>query len=272
MLVVSVDLPDINEKLSRDSRRHLDTDRLQAEIASALQATGKVRVLPFRQREVSDQEALGTASDSVPDGAEEAMDDGNGVVQYRVVSEVRQFRLDRSIKPLPNFSSKYRARDSGQLRLSIEIIDARSGRTLALLDLSDQFTQTPQIVYEFSDAPDGKHFAGMARNVATQLADRFMSAALPIKVVKRTRSSQVIINRGDEDGMRAGAILEVFSVGEKLVDPDTGLSLGATEEYVGTLEIVRVDPRVAYAVVVSEVDPRDGSIKAGDIVRHRRRR
>jgi len=51
---------------------------------------------------------------------------------------------------------------------------------------------------------------------------------------------------------------EVYSVGEELIDPDTGESLGAIEERLGMIEIVRVKPKYA------EAEPR-GNLKINDL-------
>ncbi len=48
----------------------------------------------------------------------------------------------------------------------------------------------------------------------------------------------VIINAGKEGGVKAGDAFVVVRVGEELIDPDTGESLGATEEEVGVIEVV----------------------------------
>ena len=76
-----------------------------------------------------------------------------------------------------------------------------------------------------------------------------------------------IINRGKDGGVRMGEKLDVFFAGEELIDPDTGKSLGASEELSGTVEVVRINPKVTYAKIVSEVDPVNGPINTGDIVR-----
>jgi hypothetical protein len=53
----------------------------------------------------------------------------------------------------------------------------------------------------------------------------------------------------------------------ELFDPDTGESLGSGEELVGTIEIVRINPKASYGKILSEEDPEYGPIGVGDIVR-----
>jgi hypothetical protein len=54
----------------------------------------------------------------------------------------------------------------------------------------------------------------------------------------------------------------VYSEGEALIDPDTGISLGSTEEMVGAIEIAEVKEKFSIAYPVS-----GGGFKRGDSVR-----
>ncbi|HOC24835.1 MAG TPA: hypothetical protein PKJ13_05960, partial [bacterium] len=56
------------------------------------------------------------------------------------------------------------------------------------------------------------------------------------KVIKADES--VYINAGAASGLVQGQQLLVFRPGEELIDPDSGLSLGAEESQVGVIEVV----------------------------------
>ncbi|HWK71824.1 MAG TPA: CsgG/HfaB family protein [Burkholderiaceae bacterium] len=70
----------------------------------------------------------------------------------------------------------------------------------------------------------------------------------PPKVVG-VHNGKVIINRGAGIAA-AGQTYDIYSVGEELVDPDTGETLGATEENIATIRIVDVKPKLAYGEIV----------------------
>ncbi len=70
--------------------------------------------------------------------------------------------------------------------------------------------------------------------------------------VVTVRDGQVYVNAGAEAGIQVGDVLEVFRVGEELVDPDTGLTLGQIEEKLGRLEITSVQERFSVARPLSE--------------------
>jgi curli biogenesis system outer membrane secretion channel CsgG len=64
--------------------------------------------------------------------------------------------------------------------------------------------------------------------------------------------------------VKSGDEVMVFSKGEALIDPDTGISLGAIEEEVGTIKILQATDKFSIAKAVS-VDVKQ--LKSGDIVR-----
>ena len=47
----------------------------------------------------------------------------------------------------------------------------------------------------------------------------------------------IYINAGSEGGIQVGDEFDVFRAGEELIDPDTGLALGAVETKVGTIKV-----------------------------------
>ena len=80
--------------------------------------------------------------------------------------------------------------------------------------------------------------------------------------VVTAKGGKVYINAGSNMNMTAGMVLDVSRPGEELVDPDTGLSLGATESHVGRLKITQVQEKFSIA------EPVEGSgFQKGDIVR-----
>ena len=49
--------------------------------------------------------------------------------------------------------------------------------------------------------------------------------------------------------MKKGAIYAVYSVGEKIIDPYTGESLGAEESQIATLKITEVKPKYSVGTL-----------------------
>jgi len=264
---VAVKEPKVGEKVSESVQRYLNIERLWAELEASFRATRKLRVLSRDQEVIADirEEQQFAQSDLAKGDAAATGELSNA--NYLILPKVQDFKFYRSVKPLPNFDSKYTRQDSGLLQLTAQMVNTTTGQVETNFDLSAKFATSSQIVNTKAGAPDSTHFTAMAKDVAAQLADQFVAAVFPMKVVQRTRANQIIINRGADGGIAMGEVLEVFFAGEELIDPDTGKSLGSSEEYVGKVEVVRINPKVTYAKIVEELDAQISPIGVGDIVR-----
>jgi len=79
--------------------------------------------------------------------------------------------------------------------------------------------------------------------------------------VIKVEGNMVWINLGSGSGIKAGDEFEVFRKGEELIDPDSGQSLGAEEEKVGTIVVSEVKDKYSIATIKS------GSILAKDYLK-----
>jgi hypothetical protein len=79
--------------------------------------------------------------------------------------------------------------------------------------------------------------------------------------VIKVSGNQVWINLGANTGIQAGDSFDVIRKGEELIDPDTGLSLGAVEEKVGSVVVTQVQEKFSIATIQS------GSVQANDYLK-----
>ncbi len=89
------------------------------------------------------------------------------------------------------------------------------------------------------------------------LKDRAWSGA-----VMKIARGQVYVNAGSDKGIQMGMKLTALSKGEELIDPTTGLSLGADTEVIGSLVVTAVKDRYSIASIVQGC----AGIKVGDRV------
>ena len=80
--------------------------------------------------------------------------------------------------------------------------------------------------------------------------------------VVKVSGDRVILNAGRNKGMEAGMTLRALARGEELVDPETGLSLGAELEVVGSLMITSISDNHASATILEGCE----GIQRGDRV------
>ncbi|MEW6096642.1 MAG: CsgG/HfaB family protein [bacterium] len=77
------------------------------------------------------------------------------------------------------------------------------------------------------------------------------------------KNDEVIINAGSDVGIKIGDVMEVWTTGEELIDPATGLSLGVEEgQKIGTIEITDVKEKYSVAMITTGT-----GFKRNDIVR-----
>jgi hypothetical protein len=144
-------------------------------------------------------------------------------------------------------------------------------RISASLIVYNSTTGERQANASFSDVERSVEQAGVLKNksVTTKLADRVGSSVVmrivdeiyPAKIL-RILGNQVTINRGDSAGVFIGDRYTVFALGEALIDPDTGESLGSDEYPIGELVVTRVTTKLSYG---DKVD--DQGIEVGNVLR-----
>lgn len=264
---VAIKDPIIGEGVSKYLRARLDVNQIRSEMEASFRATRKFRVLS------RDKATLGAILDE-QNFAQSELAKGDAAAagelsnaNYLILPTVIDFKFYRSHKVLPNFDSKYKRTDSGLLLISAQMLDTTSGQVVTTFSLKSTFATKTKIVNSNTGSPSSVYFTKMAKDVSAKLANQFVAAVYPMKVVKRTARGQVIINRGHDGGLKKGAILAVFSAGEELIDPDTGESLGSSEEYIGEVKVMRINPKVTFAKIIKEIEPDYMPISVGSILR-----
>jgi curli biogenesis system outer membrane secretion channel CsgG len=126
------------------------------------------------------------------------------------------------------------------------------------LDTEEELANSSSSGGELSDSL----LVALTRRMSEQIAQRVADVAFPARIVART-GKVVTINRGEGTGIAAGQLWEVFALGEELVDPDTGASLGREEVSVGRVRVQRVNARMSQA----EISGEDLGVDRGAIVR-----
>ena len=85
------------------------------------------------------------------------------------------------------------------------------------------------------------------------------------KVAKILGNNEIVINRGRNEGVRAGMMFEVFAPeGEEVWDPDTGETLGTVEDVKAQAEVIDVKERLAVARLHNAKSP-FGAVNIGEM-------
>jgi curli biogenesis system outer membrane secretion channel CsgG len=101
-----------------------------------------------------------------------------------------------------------------------------------------------------------------ARWNSTRIRDAFLALAVndilktvidhvyPIKIIDVQQDGQIVLNQGSEK-ITPGVVFDIFAQGNELFDPETKESLGKAENYVASIEIIKVAESMSYAKLVS---------------------
>jgi curli biogenesis system outer membrane secretion channel CsgG len=141
---------------------------------------------------------------------------------------------------------------TGEVKLSARLIDTTTAEILGAWDAAGKHTFGKG---SLGGASLGKEWdSGLASEVlseaVTALASNISNEASGLEpsdmrgdvegLIAKVGGSQIYLNLGSSDGIRVGDRLEVRSQGEEIIDPATGESLGAMEETIGTVEVVKI--------------------------------
>lgn len=111
--------------------------------------------------------------------------------------------------------------------------------------------------------PAVKQLAGeMTAKVDSIKEDLGKMAVFSGKVAK-VGEGKIYVNIGSTDGIKEGAKLKVYHVGETITDPDTGKVLGQEKSKIGTATITKV---MGDHLSIAVMDGGTGTVTAGDIV------
>ncbi|MCC6683390.1 MAG: hypothetical protein IT445_21040 [Phycisphaeraceae bacterium] len=95
--------------------------------------------------------------------------------------------------------------------------------------------------------------------MADRVANRVLDVLYPAKIIAKT-GQQVTINRGDGTDIAAGQTWAVYALGEEMLDPDTGISLGREEVQVGKVKITDVQPLFSRGQVLEDLGVDKGQV------------
>lgn len=115
----------------------------------------------------------------------------------------------------------------------------------------------------FRKTPLGQATQEAINEAVQKIASRLKSVPWQGKLIKAD-PSQVYINAGSEGGVSSGMEFEVYRPGEALIDPDTGLNLGAVTKKVGRVRVSTVQEKFSIAEVLSGSDLERGDLVQAD--------
>lgn len=226
------------------------TESIDGQMIDSLNATRKFEVIARSDLDALQEEGGLTGAGLNP-----------GEADYLVVPSVDDFQ---DYIETATFSGIGKVAKKRQIRLGMvaRIYDvANGGKLVESTNFQLDNNQVKQLLAE--SVENGSFSDELLRQIAhymsSKVAVRVTDVIYPAKVISVT-GSQVMVNRGDGTGIATGQIWSVFALGEEMIDPDTGESLGSSEVQVGTLEITRVTPKFSSGILKENFGVVTGSV------------
>jgi len=141
------------------------------------------------------------------------------------------------------------------MAVDIRIIDAATGSIAIAETVSESKKASGGLAIKGFEAAEKneKVLSDVMRECADSIASVTVSTIYPVKIVSVGKTGTIMVNYG-KGFLGKGDVLDVFSQGEEIIDPDTGEVLGSEEEKVGRIKITDVQAKFSKGKAVIGAD------------------
>ncbi len=148
--------------------------------------------------------------------------------------------------------------------LSVRLINTTTGEIVFADEATGEDSNFKFTVFgtgggvDYDETAVDKVFRPAVEELSRKLIDKSSSLSgsdgsrpAPQGKISKVSGGLVYLNMGATKGVQVGDTFTVFALGEEIIDPDTGESLGSEETEVGTVEVVEVKEKYSKAQVTS---------------------
>lgn len=140
----------------------------------------------------------------------------------------------------------------------VGVLRAEDARSLALYDIETRTevrierTANTKIINPLG-LDEAAKLAGLPAVVGWKLG-QLAGKEKPTGKVASLTAQAIYLNFGSESGLRAGQTLDVYRVGNKIIDPDSGAVLGIERARIAQLELTEVETRTSKAKFLGDLE------------------
>lgn len=166
------------------------------------------------------------------------------------ISQAKIERIDKYLKVADYTATEFKARFNFNYRL----VDS-STKQIVLASTAQKYLENEE-VRELADEWDPAEWdPAQMRDafislVVNDVIEAIIDRVYPIRIAAVQQDGQIILNQGG-DRMAKGMLLDVFTEGKEIFDPDTKESLGKVENRVVTIEVQEVTHTMSFAKVIT---------------------
>ncbi|MBD3348183.1 MAG: hypothetical protein GF400_03170, partial [Candidatus Eisenbacteria bacterium] len=163
------------------------------------------------------------------------------------------------------------SKTTARVSIDVRMIDTTTGEIILADTASDEKSQmglkvrTEDFSFghkgKFDETLVGKASREAIEDLVEKITDTLEGVPWTGRVVKAD-GGKIYLNAGETVGVEPGMKFNVYEMGEELIDPATGLSLGAEEELIGVIEVVSVKEKYSICSAAN-----GSGFAAGNMVR-----
>ncbi len=166
------------------------------------------------------------------------------------ISQAKIERIDKYLKTANYTASEFKAR----FKFDYRLVDSAT-KQIVLASSAEKYLENQEVRKLADEQSPSEWDAAQVRDafltlVANDIIEAIIDRVYPVKIAAIQSDGQLILNQGGER-MAEGMILDVFSMGEEIIDTDTNESLGRIESLVATIEVQKVSNTMSFATVIS---------------------
>ena len=221
-----------------------ETNMFTAELVTALVNTNKFNVVERDRTDAVVKElALGDSGEALP---EKAIKMGQLLrAEYLVLGKVEVIEASQK-KARILYSKSKKTTFQGHMVVNMEIVDTRNGKIAAakkvnLQDVHNESAHGHTTLVTFIDT--------LKEKTVQQLVNGIIDGIFPTRIIK-VADNKVFLTTGLEDMIKVDTIMNVYNVGDELIDPDTQESLGMEEIQAGCIKIIEIRPKYIVAQII----------------------
>lgn len=144
-----------------------------------------------------------------------------------------------------------------------EVIDSfqSTGKATSVgFDVSG-YSKIPFGTEAYTKTPIGKATNEVIKDTVDKIVSAMAKVPFQCKVIKATAPT-IVLNVGEEGGISVGDRYEIWSIGEAMIDPDSGANLGSEREKIGVVKVEKVNPKFSTARFEAKpaADPKPGDV------------
>jgi curli biogenesis system outer membrane secretion channel CsgG len=167
---------------------------------------------------------------------------------YLILGEISKFSLEERRVPVVN-----ELRTMGVGEGTLRVVEVARGAVVAAEKVRVEARVDP-------GAQRSGDVSGLIDRFTTEAVVRVVGRIYATTVIGVQPDGTVYINRGADANLQVGTVFDVMRPGAEMRDPQTGLSFGAAETHVGSIEIVAVEAVRSRGRMVSGQTPSIGDL------------